>query len=137
MLTCLPLGKDRVRITDRGPHIGNSWETWYIHYNPVLNKVDPSVRHVEYQLLTNISTLEKLLEKYPMARIVNTLSHEPLLTVGETKMIMGQLKTIQEIAAWKRVKMAGEEIIDEFGFHVYIRSDIDFSGAQQDTDLRY
>ena len=137
MLSCLPLGTNRVRITDWINTVHPSFaEQHWINYNPVLGRI-AAERHVEYELIGDIRALEDLLERHPAARIRNTLSNEPLLTVGETEMIMGKLKTIQEVAAWKRVRDKGTDIIDEFGFHLYIRSDIDFSGTQEDIDLRY
>jgi hypothetical protein len=52
-------------------------------------------------------------------------------------MILAHVRTLPDIAAWKRVKDQGIEIIDEFGFHLYIRQDIDFYGNMPDIDLRY
>jgi hypothetical protein len=108
----------------------------WMDYNPVLGRIS-SVRHVEYELIGTIEDLQKLLDTYPDAKIVHTLMHEPYISPHESELIMGKLKTIQEVAAYKRVKEEGREVIDEFGFHVYLKADIDFTGTVQDTDLRY
>lgn len=97
------------------------------------------IRVVRYQLLEG-KTLEDLiaiLEQYPKARIRHTLGHEPQFTKRETELIVGHLKKPEDIASAYRVTLDHVPLIDDFGFHVYVRGEIDFHGNLPDIDLRY
>jgi hypothetical protein len=97
------------------------------------------IRVVKYLLLPG-KTLEELvavLDQYPLARIRHIMGHEPQFNKRETELILGQLKKPEELANAYRVRIDGYPLIDDFGFHVYIRGEIDFYGNLPDIDLRY
>jgi len=132
MLKLEPLPNDEVLIH----YINEPRSGTFFDYNPFL-RMYTLKRTVKYKLIGPLGELRELLAQYPKARIVNTLSHEPFITQYETEIIMAKLKTIADVAAWKRVQHERSDVIDEFGFHVYLRSDIDFHGDMEDVDLRY
>jgi hypothetical protein len=105
-------------------------------YNPY-QKGYGSHRQLEYDLIGTFEELQAILAKYPNATIVNSLAHEPYITEPEQQVILAKLRTTDDVANWKRVKEDDVPIIDEFGFHVYLRSDIDFYGTGADIDYRY
>lgn len=134
MIDLKKLDGDVVRLTSVGPP-RTAWELF--DYNPVLERYS-SLRTLDMTLTGEYNALEKLFAKYPDARIQNIIAHEPYINQEETEMIAGQLRTLQDIAAWKRIKdEIGVDYIDCFGFHVYIHSTVDFTGKAADIDLRY
>jgi hypothetical protein len=110
----------------------------YLNYCTILGR-DSQWRMLQYELLPGKTAddLRAILNKYPDARIVHHLAHEPYISEYQTELILGQVRTIQEVAAWQRVQEDGVDVIDEFGFHLYIRGEIDFYGNEPDIDLRY
>jgi hypothetical protein len=136
MITLSKIGKDRVYVQWEPKYRSDKPAPTYMDYNPILGK--PSrVRILEYQLLGTMNELSDLFTLYPDARIVNTIGHEPHLSAVKETDLHTNLKTLQDIASWQRVKENGIDVIDEFGFHVYIRSELDFYGTREDIDLRY
>lgn len=105
-------------------------------YNPLKKRLSNS-RSIKYKMLGTMQQLSDMFSKYPDARIRNILAHEPYINDAETQQINAQLRTIQDVAAWKRVQKDGVDVIDEFGFHVYIRSELDLTGDLEDIDSRY
>jgi hypothetical protein len=107
-------------------------------YCPIAGKPTKE-RSLEMVLMPGktVEDLRVILRKYPQIRIQHIIAHEPYITEREQQLIFGHIKTIQEVAAWKRIKVEGVDYIDEFGFHVYVRSELDFFGNMSDVDLRY
>jgi hypothetical protein len=107
-----------------------------LDYNPYLGRWS-TLRYLDYELTDTFEALEAALKRYPNATIVNTVAHEPYISNTEREVILSKMKTINDVVDWKRVKLDNVPVIDEFGFHVYIRSDIDFFGKGKDIDYRY
>lgn len=109
-----------------------------LDYCPIAGR-NSEYRSMEMVLLPGktIEDLRKIFKQYPETRIQHIIAHEPYITEYEQQLILGHIKTIQEVAAWKRIKVDGVDYIDEFGFHVYVRSELDFHGNMPDIDLRY
>ena len=97
------------------------------------------VRVLRYYLVPgkSIQTVEEALKSFPNARIRHLLGHEPMFTQRETELILGQVKKPEEIASAHRVILEHVPLIDDFGFHIYIRGELDYRGDLPDIDLRY
>jgi hypothetical protein len=124
-----------VELISLGPVRATWWEPF--DYCPPLGR-HSRFRIMQYELTGELSAVKKLMERYPNAKIVNTIAHEPQITQDIKEMIAGQLTSLTDVATWQRVKdIDGVDLIDEFGMHVYLRSEIDFHGIREDLDLRY
>ena len=124
-----------VELTNFRPVRTGDWELF--DYCPPLGRYS-TMRLMQYELIGEFKTIQNLMRRYPDARIVNTIAHEPQITEDIKDMIAGAIVSLEDVATWQRVKdVDGLDLIDEFGMHVYLRSEIDFHGTREDTDLRY
>ncbi len=136
-ITIAPVDEGRrVDLIGVGPvRTGTQWEIF--DYCPALGR-HSRFRILQYELTGELQTLKNLMDRHLFAKIVNTIAHEPQITQDIKEMIAGQLTSLTDVATWQRVKdIDGVDLIDEFGMHVYLRSEIDFHGVREDADLRY
>jgi hypothetical protein len=136
MAITVGLADGRVELISVGPaRTGTQWEL--LDYCPPLGRYS-RFRILQYELTGELQTLKNLMNRYLHAKIVNTIAHEPQITQDIKERIAGQLTSLTDVAAWQRIKdVDGLDLIDEFGMHVYLRSELDFYGKQEDVDLRY
>ena len=67
-------------------------------------------------------------------RIYSIVSHIPIISAAEEREIAAGRLSRSFLIDKQRVKVAGEDYIDEFGLYVYVVTRI---GDSQDIDLRY
>lgn len=95
-----------------------------------------NVRELHYLVPISHTGFQELLEKYPDARIIRTLSHEPILSTTEQLMMDRGLLQLDGFLENQLVRFHDELFLDRMGLPVYAKNKLSLSGNIPDQDIR-
>jgi hypothetical protein len=85
---------------------------------------------------TGIYEFEEILDSYPGARIIRTISHEPVVSLTDREFVRGGLISIESIARRQLVRDRETVYTDRYGMPVYAQNKLSLTGQFSDTDYR-
>jgi hypothetical protein len=96
-----------------------------------------SERSLMFLLPANNNTFHLLLEKQPQARIIRTISNEPILTTNEQLLVDHGLELLSYYAEKQLLVDENQKLIlDEYGLAIYTKDRLFMSTVLEDQDLR-
>ena len=94
-------------------------------------------RSLMFLLAANNNTFHQLLQKQPDARIIRTISNEPILTTQEQLLVDHGLELLSYYAEKQiLIDEHRQPILDEYGLAIYIKDRLFMSVVLEDQDLR-
>jgi len=94
------------------------------------------VRELFYQVPEHHQDFETLLERYASAKIIRTISHEPICTSTEHAMLSRGLVDLTKIIERQIVRFKNSVYLDLAGLPVYAQNKLSLTGELNDQDLR-
>lgn len=84
----------------------------------------------------SIFEFEHILASYPAARIIRTISHEPVISLTEREFVRQGLISIETIARRQLIRDSSTVYTDRYGMHVYAQNKLSLTGQFSDQDYR-